>query len=90
MRTWAGWAYVAFIVDVFAQRIIGWNAATTRETELVDIPLRMAIWERDREAHPVVPGQLISHFRCRVSIHVSALHRASRDRRHPPFDRHRR
>lgn len=61
MRTWAGWSYVAFIVDVFAQQIIGWNAATTRETELVDIPLRMAIWQRDREAHPVDRGQLISH-----------------------------
>lgn len=61
VRTWAGWSYVAFIVDVFAQQIIGWNAATTRETELVDIPLRMAIWQRDREAHPVERGQLISH-----------------------------
>ena len=61
VRTWSGWSYVAFIVDVFAQRIIGWNVATTRETELVDIPLRMAIWERDREAHPVERGQLISH-----------------------------
>ncbi|KUG58722.1 transposase [Nesterenkonia jeotgali] len=61
VRTWAGWAYVAFIVDVYAQQIIGWNAATTRETELVDIPLRMAIWQRDREAHPVERGQLISH-----------------------------
>lgn len=61
VRTWAGWSYVAFIVGVYAQQIIGWNAATTRETELVDIPLRMALWQRDREAHPVERGQLISH-----------------------------
>nr|WP_147106083.1 integrase core domain-containing protein [Nesterenkonia populi] len=27
----------------------------------MDIPLRMAIWQRDREDNPVEPGQLISH-----------------------------
>jgi putative transposase len=34
-RTWAGFCYVAFIVDVFAQRIVGWHAATTKVTDLV-------------------------------------------------------
>ena len=29
-RTWAGFVYVAFVVDVFAQRIVGWHAATTK------------------------------------------------------------
>jgi transposase InsO family protein len=28
VRTWSGFAYVAFIVDVFAQHIIAWHAAT--------------------------------------------------------------
>jgi hypothetical protein len=28
-RTWAGWVYVAFIVDVFAQRIVAWHASTS-------------------------------------------------------------
>ena len=51
-RTWAGWVYVAFIVDVFAQRIVAWHAATNKETELVMVPLRMALWERDREGRP--------------------------------------
>ncbi|RJN31785.1 hypothetical protein D3250_06575 [Nesterenkonia natronophila] len=27
VRTWAGWYYVAFIVDVFAQQIFGWNGS---------------------------------------------------------------
>ena len=53
VRTWAGFVYVAFIVDVFAQTIVAWNAATTKETDLVMIPLRMATWQRAREArHP--------------------------------------
>jgi len=60
-RTWAGWVYVAFIVDVFAQRIVAWHAATNKETELVMVPLRMALWERDREGRPTVPGELICH-----------------------------
>jgi len=35
-RTWAGFVYVAFIVDVFSQRIVGcWHAATDRRTDLV-------------------------------------------------------
>jgi len=42
VRTWAGFTYVAFIVDVFAQKIVAWHAATTRDTELVMVPLRMA------------------------------------------------
>ena len=45
-RTWAGFVYVAFVVDVFAQRIVGWHAATTKVTDLVLTPLRIALWDR--------------------------------------------
>jgi len=61
VRTWAGFTYVAFIVDVFAQRIVAWNAATSMATDLIMTPLRMALWQRDREGHPVEPKSLISH-----------------------------
>lgn len=61
VRTWAGFVYVAFILDVFAQRIVAWNVASTKAVELVDVPLRMALWQRDREGRPVVPGELIGH-----------------------------
>jgi len=60
-RTWAGFTYVAFIVDVFAQKIVAWHAATSKDTALVMAPLRMALWQRDREGHPIVPGKLIGH-----------------------------
>ena len=43
-------------LDVFAQKIVAWNAATTKTTDLVMTPLRMAIWQRQREGHPVEPG----------------------------------
>lgn len=60
-RTWAGWVYVAFIVDVFSQRIVSWHASTSKATDLVMVPLRMALWQRDREGHPARPGELIHH-----------------------------
>lgn len=61
VRTWAGFVYVAFIVDVFAQRIVAWHVATTKQTDLVMVPLRMALWHRDREGRPTVAGELIHH-----------------------------
>ena len=60
-RTWAGWVYVAFIVDVFSQRIVAWHAQTTKHGELVMIPLRIALWEHGRQGHPIQPDQLRAH-----------------------------
>jgi putative transposase len=37
-RSWAGSCYVAFIVDVFAQRIVAWHAATTKASDLMMTP----------------------------------------------------
>ena len=61
VKTWAGFVYVAFILDVYAQRIVAWHASTSKETDLVMIPLRMAMWQRDREGNPTVAGELIHH-----------------------------
>jgi transposase InsO family protein len=61
VRTWVGFCYVAFIVDVFAQKIVAWHAATAKRTDLVLTPLRIALWDRDRLGHRVEPGELIHH-----------------------------
>jgi putative transposase len=61
VRCWAGFVYVAFILDVFAQRIVAWHASTSKSTELVMTPLRMALWQRDREGHSASSEQLICH-----------------------------
>jgi putative transposase len=60
-RTWAGFVYVAFVVDMFAHRIVGWHAATTKVTDLVLTPLRIALWDRHRQGEPIEPGQLLHH-----------------------------
>jgi transposase InsO family protein len=52
--------YVAFIVDVYAQLIVAWHASTRKTVDLVEIPLRMALWDRQRHGTPASPG-LIHH-----------------------------
>jgi len=44
LRTWAGCVHESLIVDVFARRIIAWNAATSKDVHLVMTAPRMATW----------------------------------------------
>ena len=44
--TWAGWLYLAVVLDVFSRRVVGWAMATHLRTELVCDALDMAIWNR--------------------------------------------
>jgi transposase InsO family protein len=46
VATWAGFVYVAFVVDVFARRIIGWRAARSMQADLVLDALEQALWSR--------------------------------------------
>ena len=43
---WSGFAYTAFVVDAFSQRIVGWKVAGSLETGLALDALEMAIWAR--------------------------------------------
>ena len=57
-----GWLGVlVFIIDVFSRRIVTWHASTSNDISLGITPLRMALWERARDAHPVKDGDLIHH-----------------------------
>ena len=46
VRTWSGFVYTAFIVDVFSRYIVGWQTSTTLRTDLALDALEMAIWQR--------------------------------------------
>jgi putative transposase len=46
VSTWAGFVYVAFVIDVFSRRIVGWRVSTTLQAELALDALEMAIWAR--------------------------------------------
>jgi len=46
--TWQGWLYVAFVLDVYSRRIVGWNSASSMTTDLTLTALNMAVWSRNR------------------------------------------
>ena len=49
VSTWAGWVYVAFVIDAFARRIIGWRCGSSMTTQLVLDAREQAVWTRERE-----------------------------------------
>ena len=53
VATWAGFVYVAFVIDVFARRIIGWRVARSMRADLVLDALEQALWARG-EVHGVI------------------------------------
>lgn len=46
VSTWQGFAYVAFLIDVFAGRIVGWRVSSSMETTFVLDALEQALWAR--------------------------------------------
>jgi transposase InsO family protein len=57
VATWRGFVYVAFVIDVFARRIVGWRASTSLRTDLVLDALEQALYDR-RES---VSESLVHH-----------------------------
>ncbi|MEZ2390660.1 hypothetical protein AB6813_14150 [bacterium RCC_150] len=49
MRTFTGWVYAAFVLDVFSRRIVGWQVSTNLYTELALDALQMGLWSRTRD-----------------------------------------
>jgi putative transposase len=43
VATWVGFVYMAFVIDVFSRRIIGWRVARSMRTELVLDALEQAL-----------------------------------------------
>ena len=49
VRTFAGWVYAAFVLDVFSRRIVGWQVSTSLRTDLALDALNMGLWTRTRD-----------------------------------------
>ncbi|WP_237689895.1 IS3 family transposase [Cellulomonas fulva] len=60
VRTWAGFTYVAFVIDVYSRMIVGWKADTRMRADLVTDTLEMAVWARGRAGVSDLAG-LIHH-----------------------------
>ena len=49
VSTWSGFAYVAFVTDAYARRILGWRVAATMATTMVLDSIEQAIWTRQQQ-----------------------------------------
>ena len=56
VATWRGFVYVAFVIDAFARRIVGWRVATTLRTDLALDALEQALYDR-----PLDDGTALVH-----------------------------
>ena len=54
VSTWQGWLYVAFVIDVFARRIVGWRVSTSMRTDFVLDALEQALYARQPERDSLV------------------------------------
>ena len=57
VSTWQGFVYVAFVIDTFANRIVGWRTSRTPRTDFVLDALEQALYER----RPTHQGGLVHH-----------------------------
>ena len=57
VATWQGFVYVAFVIDVFARRILGWRVSRSAQTSFVLDALEQALYER----RPVRRDDLVHH-----------------------------
>lgn len=49
VSTWRGFVYVAFVIDVYSRRIVGWRASTSMRTDLVLDALEQALYDRETD-----------------------------------------
>ncbi len=57
VATWQGWLYVAFVIDVYARRIVGWRVSRSMQTDFVLDALEQALYARQ----PSTEETLIHH-----------------------------
>jgi putative transposase len=66
VSTWQGWLYVAFVIDVFARRIVGWRISSSMRTDFVLDALEQALYARQPER-----SEALIHHSDRGSQYVS-------------------
>ena len=64
VATWRGFAYVAFVIDVFSRAIVGWRVLTSLKTDIALDALEQALWERQ-------PSERLIHHSDRGSQYLS-------------------
>ncbi|GAA2521379.1 hypothetical protein GCM10010201_19070 [Pilimelia columellifera subsp. columellifera] len=59
IRTFNGWVYAAFVLDVYSRRVVGWQVSTSLRADLAIDALEMGLWTRDRAGHDT--SELVHH-----------------------------
>src|SRR5712664_1442188 len=78
VATWRGFVYVAFVIDVFSRRIVGWRAASTLRSDLALDALEQALYDR-----PIIQAEPLVHHSDRGVQYLSiAVHGAVGRGRH--------
>ena len=72
VSTWQGFVYVAFVIDVFARRIVGWRVSRSMRTDFVLDALQQALYARQPERD----ATLIHHSDRGIAVRFHPLHRA--------------
>ena len=54
VSTWQGWLYVAFVIDVFARRIVGWRVSSSMHTDFVLDALEQALYARQPQRDALI------------------------------------
>ena len=52
-RTFSGWAYAAFVIDVYSRRVLGWQVSKSLRTDLALDAMQMGLWTRHRDGQDV-------------------------------------
>jgi putative transposase len=47
LSSWEGWMYLAFVLDAYSRKVVGWSMANHLRAEIVIDALNMALWRRD-------------------------------------------
>ena len=68
VSTWQGWLYVAFVIDVYARRIVCWRVSTSMHTDFVLDALEQALYDRQPDHNALI------HHSDRGSQYVSILY----------------
>nr|WP_272918543.1 DDE-type integrase/transposase/recombinase [Nocardiopsis alba] len=59
IRTFTGWVYAAFVIDVCSRRVVGWQVSRSLRTDLALDALEMAMWNRSHVSRRI--DSLVHH-----------------------------
>ena len=62
VATWHGFCYVAFVLDLYSRRIVGWRVSNSLRTDLALDALEHGLWQRDREHRDVAGPVSYTHL----------------------------